>query len=136
MQRPVYILGVQRIRVVIAEDHDAIRDGIRRLLSSQADIEVIGEACDGKEAYEVVADVRPDAVVMDLQMPEEDGETASRRIVADFPRMSSVVVSASDPLHALHIAEAIGAAAFIPKHECAARLAGTIRRAVAERADT
>ncbi len=124
---------VQKIRIVIAEDHDAIRAGIRRLLSAQVDIEVLGEARNGSEAYDVVIDVRPEVVVMDLEMPVEDGARASRRILAELPLAIIVLVSASDAQNGQRVATEIGAVAFVSKHECAAVLVSTIRAQVADR---
>lgn len=125
--------GMQRIRAVIADDHDAIRAGLCALLSCEADIEVVGEARDGSEAYNLAMGVHPDVIVMDLQMPREDGASASRRIIAAYPLVDIVMVSTSDPEDAQRIMKAIGAVAFVPKHACGARLVATIRQAVANR---
>ncbi len=70
------------IRVVLADDHAVVRRGLAGLLTSAEDIEVVGTASDGAEAVEVVTSLRPDVVVMDLQMPGVDGVEATRRIVA------------------------------------------------------
>lgn len=77
-----YVLSVKMIRIVIADDHDASRAGLRRLLSAQAGIEVVGEARNGSEAYDIVFNARPELIVLDLDMPIEDGASAGRRILA------------------------------------------------------
>src|SRR5579859_141200 len=77
------------IRVVLADDQALVRVGLRALAESEPDIEVVGEAADGREAVAVVRQTRPDVVVMDVRMPEVDGLEATRQIVAD-PQLSSV----------------------------------------------
>lgn len=72
------------IRVVLVDDHAMIRAGLEQLLTGTDDIEVVGHAADGEQAVEVVLSVRPDVVLMDLQMPGVDGVTAIRRIVREL----------------------------------------------------
>jgi DNA-binding NarL/FixJ family response regulator len=69
------------IRVLLAEDHTVVRHGLEQLLGDAADIEVVGAAADGAEAVELVAERRPDVVLMDLEMPRMDGVAATRAIV-------------------------------------------------------
>lgn len=71
------------IRVVLVDDHAVIRAGLQQLLAGTADIEVVGQAENGREALEVVRRLRPDVVLMDLQMPGVDGVTATRMIMAE-----------------------------------------------------
>jgi len=70
----------KKIRILLADDHSVVRQGFRLILSSQPDIEVIGEACNGREAVELAAQLQPDVVVMDVAMPELNGIEATRRI--------------------------------------------------------
>ncbi|WP_067143317.1 response regulator [Microtetraspora malaysiensis] len=79
------------IRVLLADDQPLIRMGLRALLGSEPDIEVVGEAADGGEAVEMAADLLPDVVMMDVRMPVLDGIEATRRIVGD-PRLATVRV--------------------------------------------
>jgi DNA-binding NarL/FixJ family response regulator len=74
---------VTKIRVVLVDDHAVIRAGLQQLLSGTDDIEVVGQAEDGAEALLVVRELRPDVVLMDLQMPRVDGVTATRNIMAE-----------------------------------------------------
>ena len=84
------------IRVVLADDHAVVRNGLEQLLSGVSDIDVVGTAADGAEAVEVVRRTRPDVVLMDLQMPGMDGVAATRQIVADGGPDVLVLTSFSD----------------------------------------
>src|SRR6185437_12511223 len=68
----------QKIRVLIADDHALFRQGLRQLLELEEDIEVVGDASDGQEAQTLVRQLRPDVVLMDINMPDVDGITATR----------------------------------------------------------
>jgi two-component system, NarL family, response regulator LiaR len=83
-----------RIRVVVADDHKVVRAGIRELLSDEPDIEVVGEARDGHEAVALALSVRPDVVVMDINMPELSGVEATRQIRAATPAVRVLVLTA------------------------------------------
>jgi NarL family two-component system response regulator LiaR len=81
------------IRVVIADDHAIVRSGIRALLATEPDIVVVGEAADGDEAVVAAEQLRPDVILMDLVMPEADGITAIRQIVATLPDVRILVLT-------------------------------------------
>jgi DNA-binding NarL/FixJ family response regulator len=84
------------IRVVVADDHPVVRDGLRAMLETQPDIEVVGEATTGAEALSMVRAVRPHLVLMDLQMPELDGATATRQIRNEFNDVHVLVLTTYD----------------------------------------
>jgi NarL family two-component system response regulator LiaR len=81
------------IRVLIADDHEIVRKGIRALLATKRDIQVVGEASDGAEAVAQVQALRPDLVLMDLVMPKMDGIQATRAIMADQPGTRILVLT-------------------------------------------
>jgi NarL family two-component system response regulator LiaR len=81
------------IRVLIVDDHAIVRKGIRALLSTEADIEVVGEAEDGSRAVDQAKMLQPDVVLMDLVMPQMDGIEATGRITADYPKTRVLVLT-------------------------------------------
>jgi two-component system, NarL family, response regulator NreC len=81
------------IRILIADDHEVVRDGVRALLEKQTDMEVIGEASDGREAAQMAEDLRPDVVVMDVGMPNLNGIDATRRILSAHPHIAVLILS-------------------------------------------
>ena len=99
------------LRVVLVDDHAVVRRGLAELLSSAADLEVVGTAADGAEAQEVVRRDRPDVVVMDLQMPGTDGVEATRAIIREHDDVQVVVLTSfsdSDRIIAALDAGAVG----------------------------
>jgi DNA-binding NarL/FixJ family response regulator len=84
------------IRVVIVDDHAMLRAGLEQLLAAEPDIEVVGKAANGREAIELARELRPDVVLMDLQMPELDGVAATREIVGEELADVLVLTSYSD----------------------------------------
>jgi two-component system response regulator NreC len=81
------------IRVLIADDHGIVREGLHSLLGKQPDMEIIGEADDGRKALELVRQLQPDIVVMDISMPNLNGVDATRLIVREFPKVKVIALS-------------------------------------------
>ena len=81
------------IRILLADDHAIVRDGVRALLEKQTDMEVVAEACDGREAVQLAEEYLPDVVVMDLGMPNLNGIDATRRILTAHPQTAVVILS-------------------------------------------
>jgi DNA-binding NarL/FixJ family response regulator len=120
----------RHIRVVLADDHPAVRAGLREVLETSPDIEVIGEAADGQAAVELAAALRPDLVVMDIHMPRVSGIAATRQISAAWPEVQVVGLSAAvDPPYAQAMQNA-GALALLDKTAQGDVLVATIRRLV------
>ncbi len=86
------------IRILIAEDHAIVREGIRLILEKQPDMEVVGEATTGREAIELACRLRPTVICMDISMPDIDGLEATRRIKEICPEVAilALTVHASD----------------------------------------
>lgn len=85
--------SMRPIRVLLADDHAAFRQGIAGLLAAESTFEVVGEAANGQEAFELARELRPDVVLMDVSMPLVDGLTATRRIRAELPEVRVVMIT-------------------------------------------
>ncbi len=106
---------MNRITVLLADDHTIVREGFRQMLGMEANIEIIGEAKDGREAVALALKLRPDVILMDLAMPHLNGIEATRQVIKAFPTARILILSAhSDDAY---VAEAIkvGAKGFVLK---------------------
>ena len=113
---------VTRLRVLFADDHKVMRQGLIRLISAQTDIEVAGEAANGREVVELARKLRPDVIVMDISMPAMDGIEATRLIKSESPEVRIVGLSMfKDEQSVKNIIHA-GADAFVPKTASTAEL--------------
>ncbi|MBA7597894.1 Protein-glutamate methylesterase/protein-glutamine glutaminase [subsurface metagenome] len=119
--------ATKRIKVLIVDDHWVVRDGIKSVLELQNDIEVIGQAENGKDAVKKVGELSPDIVIMDIVMPEMNGLEATKQIYKEYPRTRVVMLSQYDDEENILAAEQIGAYGFIPKRAASAQLVNAIR---------
>jgi DNA-binding NarL/FixJ family response regulator len=103
------------VRILIADDHSLFRDGLRSLLQAEGH-ELIGEARNGREAVELVRQLKPDLVLMDVQMPELNGIEATKLIVAEMPEMKVVILTASEEESMLFDAIKSGAQGYLLKN--------------------
>jgi DNA-binding NarL/FixJ family response regulator len=102
-------------RLVVVDDHELARDGLRDMLADVPDVEVVGEAADGQEALELCRRVRPDLVFMDLRMPRMDGLAATRAIKRELPKTSVLVMTMHENPDYLLQALRAGAAGYVLK---------------------
>jgi DNA-binding NarL/FixJ family response regulator len=103
------------IRVLLADDHPLVRSGLKALLGSVEGIEVVGEAADGAAAVELALRERPDVVVMDIQMPGQDGIEATRRLAADAPEVAVLVLTMHEDDESVFAAMRAGAHGYLLK---------------------
>jgi DNA-binding NarL/FixJ family response regulator len=103
------------IRVLIADDHAVVREGLRAVIGSEPDLEVVGEAATGKEAAERAAELRPDVVLMDIQMPGINGIEATRRLLDHDPRVGVVVLTMFEDDDSVASAMRAGARGYVLK---------------------
>ena len=118
---------MKKIKVLIADDHTLVRQGIRSLLALAADIDIVGEAADGREAVEKVRQLGPDVVLMDLAMPNMGGLEATRRIRREFPATKVLAVTQyDDSEYVIPVMEA-GARGFVTKMASPLELATAVQ---------
>lgn len=118
---------MKKIRVLIADDHTLVRDGIRALLALASDIEVVGEAANGKEALEKTRELLPDIVLMDLNMPIMGGLEATRRIRKEFSGTKVLALTQYDDTEYVIPVIGAGAKGFITKMAAFSELASAIQ---------
>ena len=118
---------MKRIRVLLADDHKVVRDGLRLLIDGQRDMCVVGEAGNGKEALHQARELKPDIVVMDLSMPELNGLQATERLKAERPEIKVVALTVhEDPSYLLQLCKA-GAVGYVLKRSAGDDLIHAIR---------
>ncbi len=118
---------MHKIRVVVVDDHTVVRDGVCALLALAPDIEIVGEAGDGREALEKLRELSPDVVLMDVAMPMMGGLETTRRIRKEFPNVKVLVLTQyADKEYVFPVIEA-GANGFISKTAASSEIATGIR---------
>lgn len=105
----------EAIHVVIADDHDVVRRGLRSLLGTVDDIRVVAEAATGNEATRLAAELVPDVMLLDLQMPDGHGIDATRQISADHPNVAVIILTMFDDADSIDAAFRAGARGYLLK---------------------
>jgi DNA-binding NarL/FixJ family response regulator len=118
---------MELIRVLIADDHPHFRDGLRALLVSAPDLEVVGEAGDGEQAISLAAKLQPDVILMDLNMPGVGGIEATRRILRTSPHIAILVISMFEDDDSVFTALQAGARGYLLKGALKAEILRSIR---------
>ena len=117
----------RRIRVLLADDHSIMRDGLRVMLEQSGEFEVVGQARDGEEAVRAASELAPDVVVLDVMMPNKDGVEACREIMESLPDTRVVMLTASTEEDAVIEAVAAGATGYLQKVSGMEQLLATVR---------
>jgi DNA-binding NarL/FixJ family response regulator len=115
------------IRILIADDHGVVAEGLKSLVEAQTDMEVVGVVGDGREAVRLARDAQPDVIVMDLSMPELNGADATRAILQRDPRCRVIVLSMYAEREYVRRALKAGAAGYVVKRSAAKELVDAIR---------
>ncbi len=116
-----------KIRLLLAEDHTILRQGMSLLLSQESDIEVVGEAADGEAAVKLASQLRPDVILMDLGMPRMDGIEATRVICRNLPQVKIIGLSVYNEMERADAMLAAGASMYLTKTRPAQDLIAAIR---------
>jgi two-component system, NarL family, response regulator NreC len=115
------------IKILLADDHAIVRQGLKLILSAHSDLQVVGEAANGREAIDLAQKLQPDMVLMDVAMPELNGIEATRRMIESTPRLRVLVLSMhKEPVYVREILKA-GARGYILKDAIDTELLGAVR---------
>jgi NarL family two-component system response regulator LiaR len=118
---------MEKIRVLLAEDHVVVREGTRELIRKEQDMEVVGEAGDGDEAIELATKLQPDVVIMDIAMPRVNGIEATRRIKELYPSTAVLILTAYDNEQYIFALLDAGAAGYLLKNVRRSELIDAVR---------
>ena len=114
------------VRIVIADDHEVVRKGLRSLLEEHHDVEIVGEASNGREAVDKVAVLKPDVVVLDIGMPELNGLEATRQIVKATPRTEVLILTVFETEEVIREVLRAGARGYVLKSDAGRLLVSAI----------
>jgi DNA-binding NarL/FixJ family response regulator len=117
----------KRIKVLIADDHSVVREGLKMLISTESDMEIVGEAVDGQQAVALARTCKPDVIIMDALMPACNGVQATRRLTRLLPKSRILVLSAIGDEELAERMWAAGAAGYLSKRSAPAHLLQGIR---------
>lgn len=120
-----------KIRVMLVDDHTVVRDGLKMILQDETDIDVVGEAGDGEKAVKLAGKLRPDVIIMDVNMPKVNGIEATRTIKQEYPAIGIIALSINDDPGTTKAMLEAGACAYLNKSGSAEEVCGVIRTCVA-----
>ena len=123
----------QTIQVMLVDDHNVVRSGLATFLRAYDDLELVGEARNGREAVNLCHQKNPDVILMDLMMPEMDGIAATRAILADYPDIKIIAMTSFEEEELVHGVLAAGAISYLLKNVTSDELANAIRAAASGR---
>ena len=123
----------QPIQVMLVDDHNVVRSGLATFLRAYDDLELVGEAKNGREALNLCHQKKPDVILMDLMMPEMDGIAATRAILAAYPDIKIVAMTSFEEEELVHGVLAAGAISYLLKNVASEELSKAIRAAVSGR---
>lgn len=122
---------MSKLRVLIVDDHKIIRDGLKRIIDAEPDMEVVGEAADGQEAWQKAKELQPDVMIMDISMPKLDGIKATEKLKRECPQVKVIALTAYDNNGYINRLFQAGASGFMLKLAAAEELINAIRTVAA-----
>jgi two-component system response regulator NreC len=120
---------MESIRLVLVDDHEVVRTGLRMLLENEPDLEIVGEASSGEQALTLAAELQPDVLVMDITLPDISGIEATRRIKQAYPKVAVVALTIHDDEQYFFEMLQAGASGYVPKRAASEDLITAIRAA-------
>jgi two-component system response regulator NreC len=123
------VIESDSIRLILVDDHDVVRTGLRMLLQDQPDIEIVGEASTGEEAYNLAQEMKPDVIVMDITLPDESGISVTKRIKENLPEIAVIALTIHDDEQYFFKMLEAGASGYVPKKAAPEDLIYAIRTA-------
>jgi two-component system response regulator NreC len=118
---------MKKLRILLADDHEVVREGVRRLIEKEAGWEICGEADDGRKAVALAVQLKPDVVVLDMAMPELNGLEAARQIKGALPKTEVLIFTGEVGEQLIHEVFAAGARSYILKSDIGGHLVAAIR---------
>ena len=129
-RKPETTEGTGGVRLLIVDDHAMVRSGLRYMLAKEPDLEVVGEAANGRDALELCRDLRPDLVLMDVNLPDTDGLTVTQAVKREYPGIGIIIVTVHENPDYLLRALKAGASGYILKDAARSEVLAAVRQAL------
>ena len=129
-REPETIEGAKGVRMLIVDDHAMVRSGLRYMLAKEPDLKVVGEAANGREALTLCRDLRPDLVLMDVNLPDTDGLTVTQAVKREYPGIGVIIVTVHENPDYLLRALKAGASGYILKDAARSEVLAAVRQAL------